>query len=120
MPPARETCRWRCRAMRARVDGLWSNPIAVLAAQRWERSRGFIAWVAVPAALALPAGFLFAQRPPRTTPVLREMLMGRVSSPGPGETFALKVLLTAFVVLTVLGPIPRATLGIAREREQLT
>jgi ABC-type transport system involved in multi-copper enzyme maturation permease subunit len=106
--------------MRARSDGLWRNPIAVLAAQRWERSRGFVGWVLVPALLVVPAAIIFAQRPPWLTPVLKALLMGRLESPGAGESFALPILLIAFPILTVIGTVPRATLGIAREREQRT
>jgi hypothetical protein len=102
------------------VSGLWSNPIAGLAARRWERSRGFIAWVMVPALLAGPLALLFSQRAPYATPILKALLMGRVSSPGPGETFALPILLVAFLALTVMATVPQATLGIARERERRT
>jgi ABC-type Na+ efflux pump permease subunit len=106
--------------MGVRLRELWSNPIAGLAARRWERSRGFIGWVVVPALLAGPLALLCAQRPPFVTPVLKALLMGRLSSPGPGETFALPILVVAFLALTVMATVPQATLGVARERERRT
>jgi hypothetical protein len=52
-------------------------------------------------------------------PVLHALLLGR-SAPGPGESFLLPILLVAFLALTVVGTIPQAMLGIARERERRT
>lgn len=99
--------------------GRWGNPIAALAVSRCERSRGLVGWVLAPVIAAGPVALLFQQRPAFLTPVLHAMLLGR-SSPGPGETFLLPILLVAFLLLTVVGTVPQATLGIARERERRT
>jgi ABC-type Na+ efflux pump permease subunit len=98
----------------------WINPIAALAVSRCERSRGLLGWVQVPLLLAGPAGLLFWQRPPWLAPVLHALLMGRLSDPTPGEAFALPVLVLPFLLLTTVGTVPRATLGVARERERRT
>lgn len=97
----------------------WSNPIAALAVSRCQRSRGLAGWVLAPALLAMPVALLFSQRPAFLTPLLHVLLLGR-TSPGPGEAFLLPIVLVAFIVLTVVGTVPQAVLGIARERERRT
>src|SRR5438034_11669399 len=99
--------------------GWGSNPIATLAISRCRRSRGLAVWVQAPAFLAGPVALLFSQRPAFLTPVLQMLLLGR-TSPGPGETFVLPVALVALLLLTLVGTVPQATLGIARERERRT
>src|SRR5262249_14705286 len=99
--------------------GGWHNPIAALAISRCRRSRWLAGWVLAPAFLAGPVALLFAQRPAFLTPVLQMLLLGR-ASPGPGETFVLPIALVALLLLTVVGTVPQATLGIARERERRT
>jgi ABC-type transport system involved in multi-copper enzyme maturation permease subunit len=47
------------------------------------------------------------------------LLLGR-TWPGPGETFVLPIALVALLLLTLVGTVPQATLGIARERERRT
>lgn len=106
--------------MGKRLSGWGSNPIAVLAVQRCGRSRWLLVWTIVPVLVAGPVALLFSQRPVFLTPVLQAILMGRLSSPVPGETFVLPIVLVAFLLLTVVGTVPRATLGIARERERRT
>jgi hypothetical protein len=99
--------------------GWEGNPIAALAISRCRRSRWLAAWVLAPVFLAGPVSLLFSQRPAFLTPVLHVMLLDR-SSPGSGETFVLPIALVALLLLTVVGTVPQATLGIARERERRT
>src|SRR5437899_8893678 len=110
---------WEQPVMVKASSGRWANPIAALAVSRCQRSRWVAGWVLAPALLAGPVAWLFSQRPAFLTPVLHLMLLGR-SSPGPGETFLLPIVLVAFLVLTIVGTVPQATLGIARERERRT
>src|SRR5437899_6023281 len=110
---------WEQPVMVKASSGRWANPIAALAVSRCQRSRWLAGWVLAPALLAGPVALLFSQRPAFLTPVLRMMLLGR-TSPGPGETFLLPIVLVAFLVLTIVGTVPQATLGIARERERRT
>jgi len=110
---------WEQAVMVKASSGRWANPIAALAVSRCQRSRWVAGWVLAPALLAGPVALLFSQRPAFLTPVLHLMLLGR-TSPGPGETFLLPIVLVAILVLTIVGTVPQATLGIARERERRT
>src|SRR5437870_2189699 len=98
----------------------WGNPVIALAVQRYARSRGLAGWATLTAALAGGTALAFAAWPALVTPVLRVLLLGRFSSPSPGEAFLIPLVVIAFLFLTLGVTIPQATLAIAREREQRT
>ena len=96
----------------------WSNPVVALAVQRHARSRGLAGWAVLTAALAGGVALGFAARPALVMPVLRALLLGRFSSPSPGEAFLIPLVLSAFLFLSLGVTIPQATLAIVRDREQ--